>query len=127
MKTKQKGLTLIEVMISLFILAVLIIGTSQLIIYSIIIQDRCQNRLISLELAANKIETLKSLDFDHFELKKGSQEEIKKGGNKKKFLINTTIQDISPDVKRVIVSCSVQNKNDKEITLAVYISRKIGF
>ncbi|MFO7980558.1 MAG: prepilin-type N-terminal cleavage/methylation domain-containing protein [Candidatus Aminicenantes bacterium] len=127
MKLKQKGFTLIEVMISLSIFAVLILGTSQLMIHSLIVQDRCQNRLVSLELAANKIETLKSLSFDHSELKKESQEEIIKTGTKKEFLLKTSIQDISPGIKRIIVSCSAANKNEKEITFAVYISREIGF
>ncbi|MFW6140885.1 MAG: type IV pilus modification PilV family protein [Acidobacteriota bacterium] len=126
MKRKQKGLTLIEVMISLFIFAVLILGTSQLMIHSIIVQERCQNRITSLELSANKIEIFKSLSFDHPDLGKKSHEEIIETRNKN-FLLSTTIQEISPDIKRIIVSCSRHNKKDKEITLAVYISREMGF
>lgn len=119
---------MIEVMISLFIFAVLIIGTSQLMIHSIVVQGRCQNRLTSLELASNKIESLKSMGFDHPRLKTGSQEEeIIQTEYKKKFLLNSRIQDISPGIKRIIVVCSALNKNDKEITFAVYISREIGF
>jgi len=128
MKIKSKGLTLIEVMISLFIFAVLILGTSQVMIHSILVQNRCQNRLTSLELAVNKIETFKSLNFDHPELKKGSREdEITQGKNQKKFYLNTNIQEISPDIKRIIVGCSSQKKQAGKVTLAVYISRKMGF
>jgi len=127
MKPKQKGLTLIEVMISLSIFAVLILGTSQLMIHSLIVQERCQNRLTSLELATNKIEIFKSLSFDHPDLNRNSHEEIIETRNKKKFSLSTTIQDISPDMKRIIVSCSRHNKKDKEIRLAVYISREMGF
>jgi len=128
MKMKSKGLTLIEVMISLFIFAVLILGTSQVMIHSILVQNRCQNRLKSIELAVNKIETLRSLNFDHPELKKGSQEEeITQGKNQKKFFLNTKIQEISPDIKRIIVSCSSQKKQAGKATLALYISRKMGF
>lgn len=127
MEPKQKGLTLIEVMISLSIFAVLILGTSQIMIHSLIVQERCQNRLASLELAVNKIEIFKSLSFDHPDLGKKSQEEIIETRNKKKFSLSTTIQEISPDMKRIIVSCSRHNKKDKEISLAVYISREMGF
>jgi Tfp pilus assembly protein PilV len=125
---KQKGTTFIEIMVSLFLFAILILGTSQLIIYTLNVQNRCQNRLISLELASNKIETLKSMPFDHFKLKQGSwKEEIIREENKKPFLLTVEIKDVSPDIKSIVVSVSAQNKNEKKIILPVYISRKIGF
>ncbi|MCD6517887.1 MAG: hypothetical protein J7L72_10810 [Candidatus Aminicenantes bacterium] len=121
-------MTFIEVMVSLFIFSVLILGTSQLILHSIIVQERCANRVASLELAANKIEYLKSLVFDHAELREGFQkEETDKYENKKTFLLLITIKDISRNMKRIEVSSSVKGKKDKKITLAVYISREIGF
>jgi len=124
---KQKGLTFIEVMVSLFIFSVLVLGTSQLILHSIIVQERCTNRLASLETAANKIEHLKSLAFDHDELREGlREEEIDKYDNKT-FLLSITIEDISENMKRIEVSSSVKGKKDKKITLALYLSREIGF
>ncbi len=125
---KQKGLTFIEVMVSLFVFSVLVLGTSQLILHSIIVQERCTNRLASLELAANKIEYLKSLVFDHDELREGfREEEAEKYENKKTFLLSITIKDISLNMKRIEVSSSVKGKKDKKINLAVYMSREIGF
>jgi prepilin-type N-terminal cleavage/methylation domain-containing protein len=125
---RPKGTTFIEVMVSLFIFSVLILGTYQLILYSVIVQNRCRNRLASLELAANKIEYLKSLVFDHAELREGLQEEeISKDENKITFLLSITIKNISRNMKRIEVSSSVKGKKDKKITLAVYMSREIGF
>ncbi len=125
---KQKGFTLIEVLISLFIFSLLILGTSQLIIYSILAQDRCQNRLSSLSIASNQIEKLKSLDFDHPKLKEGSwEEETETGENKNKFLLKVEIKNISPSLKKLVVQCSPQNQHDKKVALAVYISKEMGF
>ncbi|MBD3412921.1 MAG: prepilin-type N-terminal cleavage/methylation domain-containing protein [Candidatus Aminicenantes bacterium] len=127
-KMKHKGFSLIEVMISLFIFTLLVLGTFQTLIYSLAVQQRCQNRITSLELAANRMEKLKSLRFDHPKLNQSEQQEmIRPPGSNKTYRLMTSVQDISQNVKQIEISCSPQDRDQYQVSLVLYVCQELGF
>jgi len=123
-----KGFTFIEVIISLFLLSFLILSTTQLILHSILIKNKSDNSLISAEIAASKLEYLKSLPFESEELKEASCTEIiEKGWAKKTFCTIININDVSLNMKEIEIESFAENCPEKKTRLILFISRHLGF
>ncbi len=66
---KKRGFTLVEVLVSFALVFILITGTAQLTIHSLLVKRRADCNLRTAELASSKLEYLKSLPYESDELK----------------------------------------------------------
>jgi len=127
-KNNSKGFTLIEVLISFFIVMVLILGMAQLTIHSILVKQRSDYSVKSAELSSSKLEYFKSLPYESKELREGSEIEILEANNPKGSCRREwKIQDISPDIKKIEMECFFENCPEKKVRVVLFLSRYLGF
>lgn len=127
-KNDRQGFTLIEVLISFFIVMVLILGMAQLTIHSIFIKKRSDYSVKSAELASSKLEYFKSLPYESEELKEGSEIEILEANNPKgRCRREWKIQDVTADMKKIEMECYFENCPEKKARVVLFLSRYLGF
>lgn len=124
----RPGFTLIELLISFSIIMLLILGGTQLTLYSILSKRRSDYSLKSAELASSKLEYFKSLPFESEELSKGFKREFLTGrslpGSCRR---EWRIQDVSSEMKKIEMECFFENCPQKKIRLVLFLSRELGF
>ncbi len=124
----KQGFTLVELLISFALVFILITGTAQLTIYSLLVKRRADFNLKSAELASSMFEYLKSLPYESDELKEGFQTESARGeGLLETFRIELRIQDISLNMKRVEIETFSEKFPQKNTRLVLFLSRELGF
>jgi len=124
----KQGFTLIELLISFALVFILITGTAQLTIHSLLVKRRADFNLRSTALASSMLEYLKSLPYESDELKEGFQTESVRGeGLLETFRIELRIQDISSNMKRVEIETFSEKCPQKKTRLVLFLSRELGF
>jgi prepilin-type N-terminal cleavage/methylation domain-containing protein len=124
----QRGFTLVEVLVSLALVFILITGTAQLTIHSLLIKRRADCNLRTAELASSKLEYLKSLPYESDELKEGFRMESVRGeGLLETFWREWRIQDISSSMKSVEIEIFSENYPQKKLRMVLLISKDLGF
>jgi len=124
----QLGFTLVELLVSFALVFILITGTAQLTIHSLLVKRRADFNLRTAELASSMLEYLKSLPYENDELKEGFQiESIRGEGTRKTFWREWRIQDISSNMKRVEIEIFSENHPQKKTQLVLLICRELGF
>ena len=127
-KDSKKGFGFIECLVSFSIVTFLILGTSQLLLQSLIVQKRSNCSTAGAQLTISKLEYFKSLPFYSFELSEGSQaENIKEKNSQAIFQMKWRIQDISQSLKKIEFECFSEACSEKKIHLVLFISRELGF
>lgn len=125
---RKKGFSLIELLCAFTLVTIFILGTAQLIIYSLFIQSNTNSRLQAVELAKTKLEYFKSLPYESELLENGEKEEIiTKKINSKSYVLKWNIQDITGDLKQVEIECYASNQPKRKTLLMLYLSRELGF
>jgi len=125
---KKRGFTLVEALVSFALLFILITGTAQLTIHSLLVKRRADCNLKTAELASSKLEYLKSLPYESDELKEGFQmESFKEEGLLETFWREWRIQDISSNMKRVEIEIFSENYPQKKLKMVLFLSRDLGF
>ena len=124
----QHGFTLVEVLVSLALVFILITGTAQLTIHSLLVKRKADCNLKTAELASSKLEYLKSLPYESDELKEGFQMESVRGeGLLEIFWREWRIQDISSSMKKVEIEIFSENYPQKKLRMVLFLSRDLGF
>ncbi len=124
----QRGFTLVEVLVSFALVFILITGTAQLTIHSLLVKRGADCNLRTAELASSKLEYLKSLPYESDELKQGFQMESAKGeGLLETFWREWKIQDISSSMKSVEIEIFSENYPKKKLRMVLFISKDLGF
>ncbi len=124
----QRGFTLVEALVSLALVFILITGTAQLTIHSLLVKRRADCNLRTAELASSKLEYLRSLPYESDELKAGFQVESVRGeGLLETFWREWRIQDISSNMKRVEIEIFSENFTQKKLRVVLFISKDLGF
>jgi len=124
----QRGFTLLELLISFAIVAILLLGAAQLTLHSLHVKRTSDCSLESAELASDKLEYLKSLPFESQELEENSNaERINSQRRNDVFKREWTIFDISPNMKKIEVVCYSENCGHKISRLVLFYSRELGF
>lgn len=125
---KNQGLSLVELLVSFSLVALLITGTLQLTVHSLLIHRNASLNLKTAELAASLLEYLKSLPFESEELKEASKfEVIREPGSLETFRREWSIENISENLKRVEVKCFSESRPQRKTGLVLYLSRELGF
>lgn len=124
----QRGFTLVELLVSFALVFILITGTAQLTIHSLIVKRRADCNLRTAELAFSKLEYLKSLPYESDELKESFKMESVRGeGLLETFWREWRIQDISSSMKRAEIEVFSENYPQKKLRMALFISKHLGF
>lgn len=122
------GFTLIEVLVSASVIILLLMSLAQLTIHSLLVKRISDYRINSAELASSKLEYFKSLPFESEKLAEGSDEEtIEKEDQKGFYRSQWSIQDISPEMKKIEIECFYESSPERNIRLILFMSRKLGF
>lgn len=127
-RMNQKGFSLVELLISFVLIAILTTGTAQLAIHSLLVKRRADCNFISAELASSLLEYFKSLPYESDELKEGFLKESAGGeGILGTFWKEWRIQDLSPNMKRIEIESYAQSCSQKKVRLVLLLSRELGF
>lgn len=127
-KKNQQGFTLLELLISFVIVILLITGTAQLTMHSLLIQKRADWNLRTAVLASSKLEYLKSLPYESDELKEALHtESIIEEGSLNTYQREWRIEDISLNMKKIEIECFAQSCPPKKIRMILFLSRELGF
>ncbi len=127
-RMNQKGFSLVELLISFVLIAILTTGTAQLAVHSLLVKRRADCNFISAELASSLLEYFKSLPYESDELKEGFLKESAGGeGILGTFWKEWKIQDLSPNMKRIEIESYAQSCSQKKVRLVLLLSRELGF
>ena len=125
---KNQGLSLVELLVSFSLVTLLITGTLQLTVHSLLIHRNANLNLKTSELAASLLEYIKSLPFESEELKESHKSEvIREPGSLETFRRGWKIEDISANLKKVEVECLSESRPQRKTRLVLYLSKELGF
>lgn len=128
LKKKTQGFSFIEVLISFVITFLLIFGTAQLTMLSLLSKRNSDLRLTISERLFSKLESFKSLSYAESILEEGTYNEYTRDlFSGTAFIWNWHIYSISTNLSGIEMGCYPENHPEKEIRLIVYISRDLGF
>lgn len=125
---QRDGFSLIELLISSSIIMLLILGTSQALLYAIHIKSRVRSQIAATELAKTKLEYFKSLTFGSPELQPNSwAETISQPNTPLRYQLKGKIINESNSLKRIEIECYSTLHPQKSTRIALLISLQLGF
>ncbi len=125
---KTKGFSIIELLISFAIITLFILGTAQLLLYSLAIKSSCANNMSAAGISRTKLEYFKSLPYNSPELDPGERSEIILAlGKKDSYLIRWNILELNLHLKRIEIECHPSEHPIKKTHIILYLSQELGF
>jgi len=125
---KGSGFSMIELLITMSITSILILGTAQLTLYSIHLKRKSDCLVRAAELASATLEHFKSLPYDSMELEDAEYEEnLEDERSNHLFFRGWTIRRVSASLKRIEMDCFAKNHPRKKMRVALFFSRELGF
>ena len=117
-----------ELLIAFAIVTILLLGAAQLTLHSLHVKRTSDCNLESAEMAADKLEYLKSLPFESQELEENSYaERIRSQRRNDVFVREWEIFDIFPGVKKIEMVCYSESCVQRRARLVLFYSRELGF
>lgn len=124
----KHGFTLIELLVSLSLVTFLIAGTGELISLSLFAKRKAEAHAGVIHHLADKLEGLRSLPFDHPELRAGRYEEgVAARGADPFYLVEWNIEDLSGGMKRIGIRVSSRGRTRATAKAVLLLSEKLGF
>ena len=120
-----RGFTLIEVLVSLTLVAILVSGAAELISLSLLLKRKADAHAAAARLVAEKLEGLRALPFDDDRLRAGANTETVAAAGEGTYVREWVIDDLSADTKRIGVHVRSDNRTIARAVLLV--SRDLGF
>jgi Tfp pilus assembly protein PilV len=128
MKTKKKGFSLIELLISSWLILFLITGTAQLLGLSLAAKRTAEFHFRASRLASSRLESLKSLPHDSPELKAGTHEEfVMDTSSPETFRIAWRVEDIDQSLKKVRLEFFSPIKPRRKAVFCLLLCRELEF
>ncbi len=125
---KHPGFTLVEFLVSFTLVMLLLTGTTQLTIHSLLTKRNADLNLKTAELASSLLEYFKSLPYESEELKEGLKSEtVQEEDSLETFRQEWRVENISPNLKKIEVECYSEKHPLKKIRLVLYLSKELGF
>ncbi|MCP2520050.1 prepilin-type N-terminal cleavage/methylation domain-containing protein [Candidatus Aminicenantes bacterium AC-335-K20] len=125
---KEKGFSLIEVLISLFIFIFILISLLSLTTTCLFIKRNSEINFLSSKITAEKLEYLKSMPFENVALKPGIyREELVLKSHKKIYIRKWKISNLSSNLKRIEIQVWEKNHPERKVEFLLYISKDLGF
>lgn len=124
---KGKGFSFIEVLLAMAIISFLIAGTAELLIRASTLKRHGDSNLYMTGMASSKLESLKSSAYESAELQADSSGEIIEDSRRETYRREWTVEDISPDMKRITVKVYSESHPERAVRIGLLISRALGF
>jgi prepilin-type N-terminal cleavage/methylation domain-containing protein len=122
----RRGFTLIEVLVSLTLIAILVAGAAELICLSLLLKRKADAHASAARLVAEKLEGLRSLPFDDDGLRAGANTEtVAAAAGEGAYVREWVIEDLSTTTKRLGVHIMSDGRTLARAVLLV--SRDLGF
>jgi prepilin-type N-terminal cleavage/methylation domain-containing protein len=122
----RRGFTLIEVLVSLTLVAILVAGAAELICLSLLLKRKADAQAGAARLVTEKLEGLRSLPFDDDGLRAGANmETVAAAAGEGAYFREWVIDDLSADTKRIGVRVGSDGRTIARAVLLV--SRNLGF
>ena len=128
MKMRNKGFSLIELLISSSLILFLISGTAQLLGLSAAAKRNAEFHFRAARLASSRLEHLKSLACDAADLKAGVHEEaIIDPSSPEPYRIVWQVEDIDDNLKKVVLEFFSRNKPRRKAVFCLLLCRELEF
>ncbi len=128
LQKNHQGFTLVEFLVSFTLVMLLLTGTVQLTIHSLLVKRNADINLKTAELASSLLEYFKSLPYESEELEEGLKSKtFREEGSAETFREEWRVENISPNLKKIEVECYSEKHPLKKIRLVLYLSRELGF
>ena len=119
---------MIELLVSFSVITLLVIGITELMIYSMRVKYRGDSNLQTAELVASKLEFLKSIPFNSPGLSEGTNKENVLGEDRQRFYwITWVIKKLSSHTKKIEMTCFFENHKEKQTRIILFVSERLGF
>jgi prepilin-type N-terminal cleavage/methylation domain-containing protein len=128
MKLKNKGFSLIELLISSSLILFLIGGTAQLLGLALTAKRNADFHFRAARLASSRLESLKSLPHDHPDLKPGLHEEaVNDPSSPETFRSAWRVEDIDQSLTKVVFDFYSPNRPRKKAVFCLLLCRELEF
>lgn len=125
-KTDERGFTLIEILVSLTLVAILVTGAAELISLSLLLKRKADAHAGAARLVAERLEGLRALPFDDDRLRAGANvETVPAAAGERAYVREWVIDDLSANTKRIGVHIRSGGRTIARAVLLV--SRDLGF
>jgi len=126
-RKRSKGFSLIDLLVSMTLTSFLIMGMAQLMCHSILIKRKTDCSLRAAELASLKIEHLRTAVLSGDIPDTSQTEELEDDRANQTFLRKWSIQDVSPEEKKIEMHCYALNYPRKTTRVTLILSTELGF
>lgn len=112
-RSRKRGISLIESVVAVSILATYIGGACRLSLATRMLTDEARERYQAVTLAKNRLERIRVLPYDQFDLLQESSVRVNHAGaptRSGRFLRTTEVTDLGADAKEIVVSVAVRNR-----------------
>lgn len=117
----KKGMTIIEALVAVFVLALSIGGGSKMVVMTMKLSDLAKDKNTAVNLAKNRIERISVSDFDDFPMWRGSNVVSNSQGNpdtEGQFQIDTEVTYIQTNLAEVVIQVRSRNRVSQEFDRA---------
>ena len=126
-RKQTRGLSLIDLLVSMTITSFLIMGMAQLMCHAILVKRKTDCSVKAAELACQKIEHLRTAVLSGEIPETSQSEEIEDDRVNHKFHRKWNIQKVSPEAKKIEMECFATNYPRKKTRILVIFSTMLGF
>jgi prepilin-type N-terminal cleavage/methylation domain-containing protein len=124
----KRGFTLIEVLASMTLALLLLLGTAELLTLSIWAERKGDTTAALTQAVSSRVEALKSLAFSPGGLAPGEfSETVRDGAGRGLFLHEWTVEDAGDRMIRVRVKVSPAGRPGAAALVVLWISKGLGF
>ncbi|MBN1558326.1 MAG: prepilin-type N-terminal cleavage/methylation domain-containing protein [Lentisphaerae bacterium] len=109
----RAGLTLVEVMVSIMIFAICIGGICWMMVMSKQLSDRARDHYLAANLAKNRIERGRTLEFDsldQFEMDEVVVDAEGRPDGNGFFRLTTTVSNVNATLKEIVVEVDIRDR-----------------
>jgi prepilin-type N-terminal cleavage/methylation domain-containing protein len=125
---KNRGFTLIEVLVAMALTLLLIVGTAELVSFSLWAKHKGDRASGIARILNGRLETLKARPYDSPELGPGAYTATTHDGpSRTEFREEWTIEVEGEAMKKVSISVEPEGRPQAAATLILYISSELGF
>lgn len=125
---KKQGFSLVEVLVSMTLALVLVLGTAELITLSVWAKRKGDTTSGLAQSLTTRLEGLKSLSFSSDGLRPGEySESVRDEAGRGIFLHEWTVEDAGERMKRVRLTVSLAGRPGSGASVTLWISKDLGF
>jgi prepilin-type N-terminal cleavage/methylation domain-containing protein len=125
---KGRGFSLIEVLVAMSLTIILLVGTAELIVLSVMAGRKGDTTAALTEALAARAEGLKSLAYGAGGLLPGAYSEtVMDGAGRGPILHKWTVEDAGARMSRVRIRVSLAGRSGAAASLTLWISKDLGF